>query len=204
MPDLAAWAVVDALTVDQAACLWAGEDPAEGDLLERKVWGKTAELVRIAPVKQMLSAAIRSGELPADTSANIMASIGDHSKTLVTREALRAFAKSKKQHPAFLFDTLLPEKTETGGDNSKEADRQPSRIGRPVEYDWDGFVIEIIRIANTLDGLPEKQSELIVTMLQWCEDTWGNQPAQSTTKDKISKIYNGIGLGRKGQNLLGG
>ncbi len=197
MPDFAAWALVDAFTVHQAACLWVGAEPAQTDAA-RRIWGKTAELDRIAPVKQMLSAAIRAGELPADTSANPMAMIGDHSNTLVTREALRAFAKSKKQQPVFLFDTLLPERTEAGGDNSEEVDRQPSRGGRPEEYDWDAFVIEIIRIANTPDGLPEKQSELLGTMLYWCEETWGKQPAQSTAKDKISKIYNGLGLGRKG------
>ena len=146
----------------------------------------------------MLSAAIRAGELPADTSANPMAIIGDHSKTLVTREALRAFAKSKKQQPAFLFDTLLPESEEADADSSEKVDRHQSRGGRPREYDWDAFVIEIIRIAD-LDGLPEKQSELIGTMLQWCEDTWGKQPADSAAKKKISQIYNGLGLGRKSQ-----
>ena len=200
MPDFTAWALVDALTVNQAACLWVGAEPTESDT-ERKYRGKTAELDQVAAVKQMLSAAIRAGELSADPSANPMAMIGDDSETLVSRETLREFAETKNQRPAFLFDTLLPQEVKHGDDVSDDG-IAPSRIvrsrgGRPAEYDWDAFVIEIIRIANTPDGLPEKQSELLGTMLYWCEETWGKQPAQSTAKYKISKIYNGLGLGRK-------
>ncbi len=195
MPDFAAWALVDALTVDQAACLWVGAEPAESDVA-RKFSGKTAELDRIAAVKQMLSAAIRAGELPADTSTNPMAMIGDDSKTLVTREALRAFAKSKNQRPAFLFDTLLPQEVKHG-EEVFDDDTAPSRIarsrgGRPPEYDWDAFTIEIIRIAD-MDSLPDKQSELKEQMLQWCGDTWGKEPAESSVKKRISHIYNKLG-----------
>ncbi len=194
MPDFAAWALADALTVEQAACLWVGASPTENRLTRPTVQGD-----RIAAAQQMLTSAILSGNLPADTSPNALAMIGNHSKSVVTREALRAFAESKKQRPAFLFDTLLPESEEADADSSEKVDRHQSRGGRPPEYDWDAFVIEIIRIANTPDGLPEKQSELIGTMLQWCEDTWGRQPAESGAKKKISQIYNGIGLGGKSQ-----
>ena len=195
MPDFAAWALVDALTVNQAACLWVGAEPTESDT-ERKYRGKTAELDRVAAVKQMLSAAIRAGELSADPSANPMAMIGDDSKTLVSRETLREFAETKNQRPAFLFDTLLPQEVKHGGDVSDDG-IAPSRIarsrgGRPAEYDWDTFVIEIIRIAD-MDSLPEKQSELKERMLQWCEDTWGKQPAESSVKSRISNIYNKLG-----------
>ncbi len=195
MPDFAAWALVDALTVDQAACLWVGAEPSQSRLLPTGVLKD-----EITAVQQMRTAAIRSGILDADSSTNVMASIGDHSKTVVTREALRAFAESKNQRPAFLFDTLLPQKVKHGDDVSDDG-TAPSRIarsrgGRPLEYDWDAFVIEIIRIAD-LDGLPEKQSELKERMLQWCEDTWGKQPAESSVKSRISHIYNGLGRGQK-------
>ena len=60
-------------------------------------------------------------------------------------------------------------------------------------------MIEIIRIAD-LDTLPEKQSELIEQMLQWCEDTWRVQPAESTVKQRISKIYNDLGRGQKARH----
>ena len=122
--------------------------------------------------------------------------IGDHSKTLVARTDLRALAETKNQRPAFLFDTLLPQEVKHGDDVADDGPA-PSRIarsrgGRPLEYDWDAFVIEIIRIAD-LDGLPEKQSELKEQLLQWCEDTWGKQPAESSVKSRISHIYNKLG-----------
>jgi hypothetical protein len=72
-----------------------------------------------------------------------------------------------------------------------------SKGGRPREYDWDALTIEVIRIANSLDGLPETQTELIEQLLQWCENTWGKQPADSSVKSRVSKIYNELGLGQK-------
>ena len=84
-------------------------------------------------------------------------------------------------------------------DGAAPSEKTRSRGGRPLEYDWNAFFIEIIRIANTPDGLPGKQSELIRDMLYWCENTWGKQPAESAAKQKISEIYNGLGLGRKSQ-----
>ena len=192
IPDYAAWALVDAYTVEQAACLWVGAEPAANPFTRAR-----GERDRIAAAEQMLSAAIQSGELPADTSANVFASVGNHSKSLVTREALRAFAEKKSQRPAFLFDTLMRQGSDSATGTDETAFSNRLRVGRPREYDWDAFVIEIIRIANTPDGLPEKQSELVKQMLQWCEDTWGKQPAESAAKKKISQIYNTLGLGQK-------
>lgn len=145
----------------------------------------------------MLSAAIQTGELHADSSRNTMATIGDYSKSLTRVGDLRNFARSKRQRPAFLFDTLLPDNAEedvTPQDSSAPA---KSKGGRPAEYDWDAFTIEIILVANSIDGLPEKQSELIDQMLQWCENTWGQQPSLTSVKNRISQIYNGLGLGQK-------
>ncbi len=191
MPDLATWALVDFLTVRQAACLWVGAEPTESSLLPT---GALKD--QIAAIEQMLSGMIQSGVLHANVSGNPLKIFGDHSKTLVARIDLRALAETKNQRPAFLFDTLLPQEVKHGDDVSDDA-AAPSRIarsrgGRPAEYDWDAFVIEIIRIAD-LDGLPEKQSELKERMLQWCEDTWGKQPAESSVKSRISHIYNKLG-----------
>ena len=163
MPDLATWALVDVFTVRQAACLWVGAEPKEN------LWfSNGARKDQIAAIEQMLTGAILLGVLHADASANILRLIGDHSKTVVTRGALRAFAESKNQRPAFLFDTLLPQEVELGDDDSDDSPA-PSQIsrsrgGRPLEYDWDAFTIEIIRIAD-MDSLPEKQSELKEQML---------------------------------------
>jgi hypothetical protein len=186
MVDLAAWTFADILTVDQAACLWAGSDPAANP------FSKSAnEITNIAAIKQALSGAIATNLLVADSSRNALASIGDYSTSLVTRRALQLFAESKGERPSFLFDTLLPSATEA---------RVPNKGGRPAEYDWDAFTIEVIRIAD-LDSLPETQSDLISRMLEWCEQTWGKQPAESSAKTRISRIYNGLGRSRKPEML---
>ena len=56
-----------------------------------------------------------------------------------------------------------------GKELPKSENDRPSKSkgGRPREYDWDALTIEIIRIANSPDGLPETQSELIERLLQW-------------------------------------
>ncbi len=60
--------------------------------------------------------------------------------------------------------------------------------GRPKEYDWDAFAREIVRRANTPDGLPDR-ARLTRDMAQWCIDTWGKQPADSTLRERVSKLY---------------
>lgn len=64
-----------------------------------------------------------------------------------------------------------------------------NRGGRPSEYDWDSFMLEIIRRANSLDGLPDSQAELVRDMLQWFSITTGLEPAESSIKVRTSKIY---------------
>jgi hypothetical protein len=62
------------------------------------------------------------------------------------------------------------------------------RRGRP-SHDWEAFYIEIIRRANTPDGLPDKQADLEQSMLVWCQSKWGKEPGISTVREKISPIY---------------
>jgi hypothetical protein len=186
MIDLSFWAFADILTVEQAACLWVGSDPAANPYRRNQ-----DEVTRIAAILQALSGAIATNALAADSSRNALASIGDYSKSLVTRKELQGFAESKGERPRFLFDTLLPDATEP---------RAPNKGGRPAEYDWDAFTVEIIRIAD-LDALPETQSELVSNMLGWCEQAWGKQPAESSVKARISKIYNGLGRSQKPEML---
>lgn len=61
--------------------------------------------------------------------------------------------------------------------------------GRPPKYDWDDFYCEVVRIANGLDGLPEKQGELEKAMLDWCSQHWNTEPGESTIRTKIARIY---------------
>lgn len=189
------WLLVDAFTVDQASALWCGIDPASLRPLDI---GTPSEVLA---VKQMLTAAITTETLVADSSRNPKNIIGDFSSSVITRENLQEYAKLKKVYPAFLFDTLLPftgaptlletlEKNRTSETATPSPTKKENRGGRPTEYDWDGFTLEVIRIANTPDGLPETQIELVRAMLDWFVETQGTEPAESSVKARISKIYN--------------
>ena len=90
----AAWADVDAMTVEQAAYLWAGLEPGSFSF---------ASQTAIAPRLAMLTAAIEKGELQADLRPNLLASYGNHERSVVTREALVAFATKRGLRPPFLF-----------------------------------------------------------------------------------------------------
>jgi hypothetical protein len=190
--DLSHWGLVDTFTVEQAACLWVGIDPSTSS------YGRSElENSQFTPICQLLSAAIQACNLPADSSKNNLTLIGDYSKSFVTRNDLIVLASSKGQRPAFLFDILMPD---IGGEELPESESAlpaKSKGGRPRKYDWDALTIEIIRIANSPDGLPESQAELIEQLLQWCENTWGKQPAESSVKSRVSKIFNELGLGQK-------
>lgn len=60
--------------------------------------------------------------------------------------------------------------------------------GRPQKYDWDLFWAEVVKIANTPNGLPETQAELVDKMAEWCSQKWGDEPGVSTIRKKIALI----------------
>jgi hypothetical protein len=66
--------------------------------------------------------------------------------------------------------------------------QQVNRGGRPAVWDWDAFNREVVRLANTINGLPPR-AELQRHMLDWCEQTWGESPAESTVRERIARIY---------------
>ena len=67
--------------------------------------------------------------------------------------------------------------------------------GRPSKYIWDDFFIEVIRIANTPDGLPEKQSALEKHMMSWCQQHWAESIGESTVRERVRRIYRAIPKG---------
>ena len=72
-----------------------------------------------------------------------------------------------------------------------KAVQRPQRVnrgGRPAAWDWDAFIREVVRLANSVDGLPSR-ADLQRHMLEWCELTWGKSPADSTVRDQIAQIY---------------
>lgn len=64
-----------------------------------------------------------------------------------------------------------------------------SARGRKPKYDWEQFLRHIVIIANTPDGLPDVMAELETKMADWCNDNWGEIPAESMIREKISPIY---------------
>lgn len=79
-------------------------------------------------------------------------------------------------------------RTEITSSDSDQRREPRSRGGRPRRYDWDAFYREIIRRANTPDGLPGR-AELTTAMKQWCSEQWGAEPADSYLREHIGKIY---------------
>ena len=66
--------------------------------------------------------------------------------------------------------------------------KKKERRGRP-SYDWEAVNFEVVRIANSPDGLPEKQGDLERVILNWCVENWGFEPGESTVRGHISKYY---------------
>lgn len=194
MAAISNWMHVDIFTVDQASALWCEYDPAKISILG---YNNPPEIMA---AKQLLIGGIVSGAIVSDSSRNSLHIIGNFSETLISRAEPEKFARMKKLFPAFLFDTLAPfEKAESPLDRFNRLAAkmtpvpppvQPANLGgRPTEYDWDSFMLEIIRRANTPDGLPDSQAELVREMLQWFTDKFGSEPAESSVKQRTSKIY---------------
>jgi hypothetical protein len=193
MDDISNWTLVDVFTVRQAAALWCNVDPSSlptGVIFFNQVPSE------VDAIEQMLTGAIVTRTLvPANSATDPLQRIGKLDNALLTRTDLEEFASSKKVFPAFLFDTLMPFGSQKTGSTPKKQAR--NKGGRPAEYDWDAFTIEIIRIADLPDGLPEKQADLVNMMIEWFSRTYDGEPAESAVKQRISKIYNTI---RKGKN----
>ena len=62
------------------------------------------------------------------------------------------------------------------------------RPGAKARYDWDAFAREIVRLAQTPDGLPEPQAELEKHMADWFNETYGTIPAESTIRKRLVKV----------------
>lgn len=63
-----------------------------------------------------------------------------------------------------------------------------NRGGRPPKWDWAAFDKEMIRLANHPDGLPQRL-DLTKHMLNWCVSQWGDHPADSEVRKRISERY---------------
>ena len=195
MVNFSEWAFADPLKIEQAACLWAEADPAENSLM-RAPQTKS----RIEARLQMLTGAIARGALEVDASTNALRMIGDHRSSLVSRASLILFANSISERPAFLFDTMLAQVAANNPDAPADKSPAPKAVnkgGRPREWDWDAMFIEMFRVANSPDGLPDKQADMVRHLQSWFSKAIDAEPAETEIKARVSKIYNGLGISRK-------
>ena len=61
------------------------------------------------------------------------------------------------------------------------------RSGRPAQYDWDAFWVEVYRRIHE-HGLPETQAHLVDIMLDWFADRGEEAIDPRTIEKKISKL----------------
>lgn len=86
--------------------------------------------------------------------------------------------------------TVLPATKEAAAPKRTQPakDAVPSRkSGPPPQYDWVAFGAEIVRIANSRDGLPDDNT-LRSQMWKWCESTFGKEPSDSLVRDHLAKF----------------
>ena len=172
-----AWALAEHLSLEQAACLWCDAEPMTIIQLGKPIATVSPAIVAIFSVLQ--NAAI-AGSLKVST-VGATHIVGDHSGSIVARAALAEFAKSKRQFPTFLFDTVAP----TINNDTQVA---KSKGGRNPTHDWNACIGEIVRLANTPDGLPERP-ELIEHLKEWFSSRFTSEPSPSQLYEKVRPIY---------------
>ncbi len=75
-----------------------------------------------------------------------------------------------------------------GMDIRQDRMTERKRGGRPLQYDWDAFWVEVCRRIQE-DGLPETQAELVDNMMDWFSDRGREAIDPRTIEKKISKLF---------------
>jgi hypothetical protein len=71
----------------------------------------------------------------------------------------------------------------------EDAAKPKGKSGRPSK-DWETIDNQIITIvANSPDGLPTKQADLVRLIEQWCSLYMEDAPENSAIRARVSKIY---------------
>jgi hypothetical protein len=89
---------------------------------------------------------------------------------------------------AFVDGRSLTNPKPAGSANTEPREYPRSRGGRPDKFSWDDIWIETCRYIHD-DGIPATPAELMRHLQQWCENRFGEQPADSTFKPKLRKLY---------------
>ena len=73
--------------------------------------------------------------------------------------------------------------------------RAIGRGGRPPKYDWEGFLIEVLRkvVVDYGSELPDRL-ELHRYMVGWCTENWLEQPEESEIRKRVARIYGTPGI----------
>lgn len=108
------------------------------------------------------------------------------------------FWTEEDERPAGPSKTDVPERSEIPSEQAISLLAAPARsrpkfsrqrgAGRPREYDWPGFAVELTRRlrANTL---PARKSECEAAMLHWCSENWLKEPAPSMVREWVKAFY---------------
>jgi hypothetical protein len=67
------------------------------------------------------------------------------------------------------------------------------RGGRPRIHDWEGAIIEIVRMAAHPDGLPDKQTQVAQMVADWFMEKTGGHPAMSQIHERVKRVYDAVG-----------
>ena len=68
------------------------------------------------------------------------------------------------------------------------ASTDPDKESRLPKFNWDQFWIEIVRVANTAEGLPEDKGELHRHMTDFCAARFSDPPAATAVRDKLAML----------------
>jgi hypothetical protein len=69
-----------------------------------------------------------------------------------------------------------------------EPSADTDKESRPPKFNWDQFWLEIVRMANTADGLPEDRAELLRHMTDFCVTGFSDPPGAAVIRDKLAML----------------
>lgn len=107
-------------------------------------------------------------------------------------EFFEIFLRPKDLLNIYPAPSWYSEKIETFGEDRLIMENLEKRGRKRTNY-WDAFHAEVAKYILEKGKLPSQQSELIRHCQRWFLDTFGEEPAESEIKEKISLYYKTLG-----------
>lgn len=63
-----------------------------------------------------------------------------------------------------------------------------NKESQPPKFNWDQFWLEVVRIANTTEGLPADRGELHRRMVDFCVTGFSDPPGAAAIRDKLALL----------------